>query len=98
MWSPLLRRWVNSIVADNPEAVAMPIELSELLMNTKQKAFSKTHFGFMKKSVFPQKQRKHLKAIYSCKQPMSQIGVVNGRFLSQITQVRGLDIMLKQVR
>ena len=29
----------------------MPIEL---LMNTKQKAFCKTHFGFMKKSVFPQ--------------------------------------------
>ena len=33
----------------------MPIEL---LMNTKQKAFCKTHFGFMKKSVFPQKAKK----------------------------------------
>ena len=55
MWSPLLRRWVNSIVADNPEAVAMPIEL---LMNQKQKDFLKTHFGFMKKSVFPQMSKK----------------------------------------
>ena len=44
----------------------MPIEL---LMNQKQKDFLKTHFGFMKKSVFPQMAKKtfegdlHLQAV-----------------------------------
>ena len=73
----------------------MPIEL---LINQKQKDYLKTHFGFMKKSVFPRRQSKNLKVIGTWKQPMSQIGVANGRFLLQITQVSVLlNIMLKQV-